>query len=189
MPVPSYTEEFLEIDDRAGWYAGAAWDEADVGRLDFLFYNNEANPNAIKKQVAWRTRFWNVGARTNIGPVTLLAQGMTGETFIWPSPFFFSETNFESAYLLAVWTIGEDWRLAARYDWFQTEEYHNGTSVRMNEHGNAMTFAVNYLPTDWLRVTAEYLRLDSTRTQRTIVPDAAKAVENQLQISARFYIP
>ena len=154
-----------------------------------LYYNNEADPTVTRKQVAWRTDFWNLGLRTNIGPVTLLAQGMTGTTYIHPSVFYYSHTRFDSAYLLAGWNVSEDWRVAGRFDVFSTEEEHPGSSVRMSEHGNALTFAVTYFPRDWLRLTAEVLRVDSTRAQRTLDSDPAKAVENQFQLSARFYVP
>ncbi len=113
---------------------------------------------------------------------------MAGETFFWPSATFFSETNFESAYFLAGWNVSEAWRIAGRYEWFQTAEY-NPRGNFMSEHGSGLTFAVNYLPNNWLRVTGEYLRVISTRTYRTLVPDKAKADENQFQLSVRFYIP
>ena len=60
--------------------------------------------------------------RTQIGDVTLMAQGMTGFTLIRPSKTFYSDTHFESAYLLAGWTLSEDWRLAARADVFANDE-------------------------------------------------------------------
>ena len=41
-----YTYEFLEIDKRVGWYAGASWDEIGIGHLDVLYYNNDADPTA-----------------------------------------------------------------------------------------------------------------------------------------------
>jgi hypothetical protein len=59
----------------------------------------------------------------------------------------------------------------------------------MSEHGNALTVAVNYLPYDWLRMTAEAIRVDSTRNQRTREGLNPHAVENQLQFSAKFYLP
>jgi hypothetical protein len=59
----------------------------------------------------------------------------------------------------------------------------------LSEHGNALTFAVNYLPYDWLRITAEAIRVDSTRNQRKVEKLDPHAVENQLQLSAKFYIP
>ena len=189
VPEPLYTYEVLEIDSRPGWYAGASWDEVGIGYLNFIYYNNQANPRA--KQVntmAWRTDFWGVGARTQIGQVTLLAQGLIGNTLIIPSKFFFSDTHFESAYLLAGWTISEDWRIAARADVFSTDEKRPFPG-NLSEHGNALTFAVNYLPYDWLRITAEAIRVDSTRNQRKVEQLDPHAVENQLQLSAKIYLP
>ena len=119
LPEPLYTPEFEEIDGRPGWYAGAQWDETGLGHFDVLYYDYEANPSKILNgTVAWRTQFWNAGVKTEIGPVTLMAQGMTGSTLITPSPFFTSNTNFSSAYLLAGWTPGDDWRIAARAEVF-----------------------------------------------------------------------
>jgi hypothetical protein len=189
LPIPLYTYEVLEIDDRPGWYAAASWDEAGVGYFNFIYYNNQADPAAVRlNTVAWRTDFWDVGARTQIGDVTLMAQGMIGNTLIIPSQRFFSDTHFKSAYLLAGWTISEEWRLAARADIFSTDEKRPFAN-NMSEHGNALTAAVNYLPYDWLRITAEAIRIDSTRNQRKQAYLAPHAVENQLQLSAKIYIP
>ncbi len=189
LPAPLYTYEVLEIDDRPGMYAAASWDEAGLGTINVIFYDNDADPAAVRrKTIAWETDFWNVGARTQIGDVTLLAQGMIGNTLIRPSKFFYSDTHFESAYLLAGWTLNEDWRIAARADVFSNDEKRPSTK-NLSEHGNALTLAVNYLPYDWLRVTAEAIRVDSTRNQRKQSGLAAHAVENQLQLSAKFYIP
>ena len=85
QPIPYRTWEFLEIDKRVGWYAGASWDEVGIGHLDILYYNNDADPTAETEQIAWETDFWNIGLSTEIGPVTLLAQGMRGRTFFQPS--------------------------------------------------------------------------------------------------------
>ena len=65
------TAEFIEIDNRVGWYAGASWDEIGIGHLDILYYNNDADPTAETSQMAWETQFWNIGLSTEIGPVTL----------------------------------------------------------------------------------------------------------------------
>jgi hypothetical protein len=189
LSIPQYTYEALEIDDRAGWYAAASWDETGLGFLNVIYYNNEADPAAVRRQVAWRTDFWDVGARTQIGNVTLMAQAMRGQTLIVPSTRFFSDTTFKSAYLLAGWTISEEWRAAARFDVFDTVEKRPNLATNLSEHGNALTFAVDYLPYDWLRVTAEAIRVDSTRNQRTQEHLAPKAVENQFQLSAKFYLP
>jgi hypothetical protein len=187
-PVPLHTYEALEIDSSPGWYAGASWDQDGVGKIQVLRYDNEANPSAVREQIAWRTDFWSVGAKTSIGELVLLAQGMTGHTLIRPSPFFFSDTAFKAAYLLAGWNIGEDWRLAGRFDVFSTDEQTRGPSTD-SEHGNALTVALNYFPRDWLRLTAEAIRVDSTRPDRAADGTPPHAIENQLQFNARFYLP
>jgi hypothetical protein len=160
-----------------------------LGFLNVIYYNNEANPSAVREgTIAWRTDFWDIGARTQIGNVTLLAQALRGETLITPSKFFYSDTTFKSAYLLAGWNISEEWRAAARFDVFSTDEQRPFPN-KNSEHGNALTFAVNYLPYDWLRLTGEYIRVDSTRNQRKQDGLAPQAIENQLQLSAKFYLP
>jgi hypothetical protein len=188
-PIPMRTAEFIEIDNRVGWYAGGSWDEVGIGHLDVLYYNNDADPTAETSQMAWETQFWNIGLSTEIGPVTLLAQGMRGDTFFQPSETFWSDTWFESAYLLAGWNINESWRIAGRAEIFSTNEKRPGTGIPMTEHGHAFTAAINYLPNDWLRVTGEYIRVESYRRQRTrggLPPDAT---EDQFQLSVRLYVP
>jgi hypothetical protein len=188
-PVPLHTYEALEIDGRPGWYAGASWDQAGLGKIQMLRYDNEADPTAVREQIAWRTDFWSLGAQTQIGELVLLAQGMTGHTLIRPSPFFFSDTAFKAAYLLAGWTIGEDWRVAGRFDVFSTDQKNPGPPTE-SEHGNALTAALNYFPRDWLRLTAEAIRVDSTRAEREASGGGApRAIENQLLFNARFYLP
>ncbi len=189
LPIPLRTLMFTEIDDNWGWYAGASWDETGVGKVQMLYYNNEADPTDIRTQVSWLTDFWSAGLQTQIDDFTFMVQGMTGETYIEPSPFFESETYYDAAYFLAGWAMNDEWRLAGRFDFFQTDEEHTGGVNPLSEHGNALTFAVNYLPNDWLRLTAEYLRVDSTRGQRNVVGLAPHEIETQLQFSVRFYVP
>ncbi len=187
-PIPYRTWEFLEIDKRVGWYAGASWDEVGIGHLDILYYNNDADPTAETEQIAWETDFWNIGLSTEIGPVTLLAQGMRGRTFFQPSARW-RELWFESAFLLAGWNINELWRIAGRAEVFSANETRPTPSLLLSEYGHAFTAAINYLPNDWLRVTGEYIRVDSTRRQRTLDGLPAHAIEDQFQLSLRFYVP
>ena len=186
-PIPYRTWEFLEIDDRAGWYAGVSWNEHAWGKIEVLRYDNQANPQKRRIQIAWETDFWNIGLSTHLGPFVVLAQGMSGKTFIKPSPTFYSDTDFDSAYVLAGLDLF-DWRFATRFDVFSTEEHRPGTALRLSEHGNAVTLAANWLPNDWLRVTAEVLRVDSTRAQRTLDGLPAGAVEHQFQLSTKIFL-
>jgi hypothetical protein len=183
---PGRTAEFIEIDKRVGWYAGVAWDEMGLFHLDALYYDNEADPTATTSQTAWLTKFWSGGASTNLYGITLIAQGMTGYTYFEPSPTFNSRTNFDSVFVLAGWESG-DWRLAARFEVFSTEEIRSPTTIYNSEHGNAVTVAANWLPNDWMRITAEWVRVDSTRRQRLRDYLDPKQIENQGTLSLKLY--
>ena len=187
MPIPSYTFGFLEIDDRAGWYAGLSWEEVGIGRIEILRYNNEADPTAERIQVAWETKFWSAGATTEFQSFVVIAQAMRGQTFFQPSPFFFSDTHFESAFFLLGRHFGNDWRVAGRAEVFPTNETRPGSSINLSEHGHALTAAVNWLPNDWLRLTGEVGHVVSTRRQRLIDGIAPRQSETQAQLSAKLY--
>lgn len=190
QPVPMRTPEFVQIDNRPGWYAAGSWDETGLAKLNFILYDNDADPSATyRSTVAWHTQFEDVGVSSQIGNVTLLAQAMLGETFFRPSPSFSSDTHFSSAYLLAGWSIDENWRLALRGDVFAAGTHTTAGIADVRESGTAVTAAVDYLPTPWLRLTAEGIRVDSTRSQRALAAIDPHQVENQFQLSARFYLP
>jgi hypothetical protein len=182
---PDTTLIFDEIDHRAGWYAGASWNDSDQWRVQVYRYDNEADSAAHDGDYfAWRTDFWSAGASKTLGEFTLLAQGLTGTTAITPFPHFSSVTNFDSAYGLLGWERDE-WRLAARADLFRT---HTGGNSFLSENGYALTFATSWLPRDWLRITGEVLYIDSTRDEREIEGLAPHQSDTQLQLSARFYL-
>jgi hypothetical protein len=177
---PGYTPIFTEIDNRPGWYAGAAWEDTDRWHAEIFRYDNDADASAnYDGYFAWHTSFWDAGLSKKFGEFTLLAQGVTGRTIITPFPAFTSITDFNSAYALLGWERGE-WRLAARAETFDTVGF-------LGEHGNALTAAVSWLPKEWLRITAELISLDSTRSERATVGLDPRAVENQAQLSARIY--
>jgi hypothetical protein len=184
-PYPDSTVMFDEIDHRAGWYAGADWSDADDWRLQLFRYDNEADPAAHRNDYfAWRTDFWDVGFSKTWQDFTLLAQGLTGETIITPFPGFTSITEFDSAYGLLGWER-DDWRVAARGDWFRT---HTGGNAFFSEDGYALTFAATWVPKDWLRLTGEILYVDSSRDERTIEGLAPNQSDTQGQLSIRFYL-
>jgi hypothetical protein len=188
FPIPSYTPEFLEIDDRAGWYAGIIWEEFGIGRVELLRYDNEADPRAVRDDVVgWETDFWSVGATAEFQDFVVIAQGMRGRTFFQPIPFFFSLTNFESAFLLLGRYVGNDWRIAGRAEIFSADERRPGSSISLSEHGHAITAAVNWLPNDWLRLTGEVAHVVSTRRQRILDDIDPRQAETQAQLSAKIY--
>ena len=124
-PFPARTGLFDEIDHRAGWYAGLNWQMADAGKISVLRYDNEGDPSRKMGGIfAWETKFWSFGARTGLGPLTLIAQQLSGYTAIEPAPALELVTKFQSAFLLASYDLGglgfDDWRASIRGDLFQT---------------------------------------------------------------------
>lgn len=179
-----WRQPFEEIDNTPGWYAGLSWKHEDWGRLDLLYYDNEADPHAFRGEYAWHTKFVGVGASTNIGGVTVLSQVMSGDTTIQPGDEGYS-TNFQSAYLLLGYRFG-DWRIAARGDVFATESQDKDPDARMSEHGTAETLAVSWQASQYLRLTVEGLRVDSFRTQRLAYGLSPGQVDHQVQLGAKF---
>ena len=79
--APHYTPEFKENDDTPGWYAGLAWQNAALGRLQVYRYDNEADPGAERHEVyAWHTRFWDAAYTKGWGPFYVIAEGIVGDT-------------------------------------------------------------------------------------------------------------
>jgi len=194
---PAQTLTYREIDNRPGWYAGLAWQQDGLGRFEVLRYDNSANASAYDQQFAWATDFWSLGASIPFGDFTVLTQAMVGKTVVAPSPTFKGVTDFSSAYVLLGWAH-KTVRLAARAEVFNTVERHphfphDGDDEdyppdpELSEHGHAVTLAANWLPTSYLRVSAEVLRLNSFRTQRAAVGLSPRLVETQLQLNLRVY--
>jgi len=184
---PLHAELFREIDGRPGWYLDLSWRQPGLDDFSVMYYDNDADPSARSSgQLAWRTRFWNAGFRRQIANVTVLAQALTGSTEVRPSPAFRSVTNFSSAYALGGLDLG-DWRLATRVDLFRTHTLATFPST-LSENGCAGTFDATWFPRSWLQLTGEFIVVDSTRPQRTLVGEPASETERQLQLLARFSI-
>jgi len=184
-PPYARTGLFDEIDGTPGWYAGAAWQMPGIGKLTVTRYDNEADPTgATLRDTAWRTRFWNFGARTAIGPLTLIAQQMSGSTEI-VSRGNANLTKFESGFLLVSYDI-DDWRFSAREDLFQTRR-RGATNNTWSEDGDAFTAAVSWSPKDWLRLTGEVIAMHSRRGEYVPAGLGAVRTDTQTQFSTRFF--
>jgi hypothetical protein len=187
-PIPYQAQLFAEIDHRFGWYAQASWDENGIGRIDVTRYDNRGLPDrGMGGQFAWESHFWSGGLSTGYGEFKLLAQGLNGYTAVEPFAGFEIETDFRAAYALIGWERGE-WRLAARADVFQTRTQTPSGPSSQSEDGHAFTLAASWLPQDWLRLTGEFLSVDSTRAQREMVGLAPEQTADQFQLAARFYL-
>jgi hypothetical protein len=185
---PRRYDPFVEIDHRVGAYADVTWRSIEYGSATLLHYDNRADPadfhpfNQGDQLFAWRTKFTSFGAQTRSGAWTFIVQGMTGSTEIAPTGFR-SVTHFSAGYLLAGIDLGA-WRPALRVDAFTTRA-EPASDAGLSEHGNALTLALNWRPLDWLRLTAEGLRVESWREQRVAAALDPRVTDTQLLLNAR----
>lgn len=185
---PRRYDPFTEIDNRLGFYGDVTWRSAEFGRATLLYYDNRADPSAFQpfnhgdELYAWRTHFTSLGAQTGVGNLVLIGQALAGTTEIAPTGFR-GEAHFSAAYVLAGWNLGV-WRPALRLDVFTTRE-DPAALPALSEHGNAITLALNWRPLEWLRLTGEALRVDSTRDQRLALGIAPHQVDRQFQLNVR----
>jgi len=178
-------DPFRNIGTRIGGYANLDWHAPGRGQVSLMRYDNRADPTAHADSgvFAWHTWFWSLGASTDTGPIRWIAQAMDGATVIEPVDGMLFRTRFRSAFLLAGWNRGH-WRPALRIEHFSTHDGRSAAGIPQGEHGNTVTAALNWRPRDWLRLTAEVLRIASVRTQRadTGLLPAAKVTQVQLGI-------
>ena len=189
QPIPLERHLFQEIDSRPGWYVDLSWEPSDGTGFEIMRYDNEADPaRRAGDQFAWHTTFWDLGFRQQLGHITVLSQALSGDTLIRPSPASFLQTDFKSAYLLVGWDM-DDWWIAARGDVFQTRTRTNSSAPSpFSEDGHAIDATVSWLPKNWLRLSAEYLLVEDTRSQRLIDHEAQHRTETQFQLVARAYL-
>jgi hypothetical protein len=184
-PVPGNTGMFNQIDGNPGWYAGAAWQIPGIAQLTITRYDNRADPAAVStRDDAWGTKFWNFGARTQLGPVTLIAQQLSGYTEL---AFGSGEdaVKFESGFLLASTDL-DDWRFSVREDLFQTRRV-GAANNNFDEDGNATTGAISWGGIDGVRLTAEVIRMFSRRGEYVPAGLGYGRADTQVQFDARFF--
>jgi hypothetical protein len=189
---PLRYDPFRNVDDAVGNYVQLDWRVRGRGRLSLMHYDNHADPEAWvpyeggHRLYAWRTRFWSLGATTDTGPITWITQAMDGDTVIEPVPGLMITTRYRAAFLLAGWNRGA-WRPTLRWDHFRTRKLRRAQDAHEGEHGNAVTAALNWRPHDWLRLTLEALRIESTRPDRADYDLPTHTRGTQVQLSARLF--
>jgi hypothetical protein len=184
-PVPGNSGMFNQIDGNPGWYAGAAWQIPGIAQFSITRYDNRADPAAVStRDEAWGTKFWDFGARTQVGPVTLIAQQLSGYTEL-DFTGGADTVKFQSGYLLASYDL-DDWRFSAREDLFQTRRV-AAANNNFNEDGNATTAAISWAGYDNLRLTAELIHMNSRRGEYVPAGLGPGRDDTQVQFDARFF--
>jgi hypothetical protein len=184
-PVPGRTGMFEEIDGIVGWYAGATWQLPGIVKLSVTRYDNQGNPEATStRDHAWRTKFWNFGARTQFGPLVLIAQQLSGYTEI-AGPGFEADTKFQSGFLMGSYDM-QAWRFSLREDLFQTRREGAVNNI-WNEDGDATTGAVSWTGLDGVRLTAEIIAMNSRRGEYVPAGLGYYRHDIQVQFDSRFF--
>lgn len=179
---PPHVQPLREVDKKWTWSSGLSLTHPTY-RIKALYQPQTANPGAFDgEQYAWRTGYWAVGAARSFRRIELLAQALDGETRMG----IVSDgrnaviAKLQAAYFMASWTDSETarHRITARYDAFRVQERDDFKVEDPNhESGWAWTFAYAFTPAPHHRITAELLRVDSTRTNRRDLGLDPRAVE------------
>ena len=179
---PQHVQPMREVDQKWTWSSGLSLTHPQY-RIKALYQPQTANPGVFDgEQYAWRTGYWAIGASRSFGPVEILAQGLDGETRmgIVAGGANAIVAKFQAAYVLASWTKSSEarHRLTLRYDAFRVRDKDDFTVEDPNdESGSAWTFAYAFAPAARHKITAELLRVDSTRTNRRDLGLDPRAVE------------
>ena len=183
-PFPARTGMFDEIDGQVGWYLGATWQLPGVVKLTVTRYDNQGNPAVgTARDMAWRTQFWNFGARTQFGPLVLIAQQLSGYTEVDVRGVE-NGTKFQSGFLLASYDV-DDWRFSVREDLFQTRRVGALNNI-WSEDGNAATGAISWTGLDGVRLTAEIIAMNSRRGEYVPAGLGYNRSDIQVQFGSRF---
>jgi len=179
---PPHVQPMREVDRKWTWSAGLALTHPEY-RIKALYQPPTANPGAFDgEQYAWRTGYWAIGAARSFGPIEILAQGLDGETRMGVTADGRNAVvaRFQAGYMMASWTESADarHRLSVRYDAFRVEDRDEFAIEDPNdESGSSWTFAYAFAPAARHRITAELLRVASTRANRRDLGLDPRAVE------------
>ena len=178
---------FSEIDDRAGFHAGAYVKHSSAVELRALHYDNRSDPSVYKPSIAdtaWHTRFDSVGLRYD-GPhgTALIAQWLGGSTAAGANAV--NDWDFNAAFVLVAKDVGRH-RISLRYDAFHTDQRASALPGPLGrESGNALTFGWTWAVRDHVELAAEWLRIDSQYNNRAALGEAPVAVEHLAQLALR----
>ena len=135
--------------------------------------------------MAWRTKFWSFGARTQFGPLVLIAQQMSGYTEVEVRGIE-NSTKYQSGFLLASYDL-DDWRVSLREDLFQTRRL-RATNINWNEDGDATTGSISWLGLENTRLTAEIIAMNSRRGEYVPAGMGYYRHDIQVQFDARYFL-
>ncbi|MBI3297266.1 MAG: hypothetical protein HYZ75_03815 [Elusimicrobia bacterium] len=142
---------FQELDGRLGFYG-----RADAGlfgealKLTGGYWTNEGDIGARQTVLGsrlggWSTQFWDYGAMSQVGRLTLVGHFMKGQSACWAC----DRVPWLAWYGLASYSVGS-WTVSGRYDRYEVER-------RRWEDGYALTGCVQRALSPRQRLAAEYI--------------------------------
>lgn len=187
VPPLNGVKPFVQIDGRAGAYAGLEGRYLDRVTLRVLRYDNRADPtviDAVAGTIAWHTRFTSAGLRAESGSGwTGIVQWLQGETIIAPGGFTI-DWPFNSAYGLLSRRFGRH-TVSARYDRFNVEVRGIEDDGAQSGHAWTAAYACDLSP-HW-RIGLEWLQVQSQSYVRQDLTGASPwSTQTQVQMSVRY---
>jgi len=188
VPPLNGAEPFMEIDHRAGAYAGLEARYRDRAVLRVLRYDNRADPtdlDSVSHVMAWQTRFTSAGLRLEADRGwTAIVQWLGGVTTIAPNSMTLN-WPFQAQFALLAKHFGRS-TLSARYDRFAVQT--NAPEVYGAQDGHAWTAAYLFdLDAHW-RFALEWVRVVSSSENREDQGGPPLATETQWQLAVRYAI-
>lgn len=176
---------FNDIDHRPGYYFGVKGAWRDRLELRLMHYDNRGDRvsySAAIDDLAWETLFDSVGLQfAATDHLTLIAQALTGET--WIDPFIPFKWEFDSQFLLASY----EWhgnRLTLRRDWFNMQQTKGMGSG--SDSGHAWTVAAGRTFGVHWSAMLEGLWVDSRFPSRAGIGAQVAARESSVTLSLRY---
>jgi hypothetical protein len=186
VPPLNGAEPFMEIDHRAGAYAGLEARYLDRVVLRVLRYDNRADPTAldsVSQVLAWDTRFTSAGVRLEADHGwTAIAQWLGGDTTIAPQSMTLN-WPFQAQFALLSKRFGRS-TLSARYDRFAVQT--NAPEVYGAQDGHAWTAAYLFDADAHWRFALECVRVVSSSVNRVELGGPYSATETQWQLAIRY---
>lgn len=162
------TLPFVEVDGRAGYYAGFNLERPDAVKFRALYYDNMANPTIVKQgQYGWHTRFGSIGLKASLPfELTFIEQSMFGNTQMGGivGNHTAVDVNFWAHSFLLSKRILEGHRVSIRHDIFGIHKNDELVQNLNESSGNAWT--ANY---NWTFLKQHQLNFEVSTTTSNVV--------------------
>ena len=190
---PRYSHPLINIDARVlkrpGFYGKLAWTAPVPLHVEFLHYDNNADPVAVNANLewGWRTRFDSLGLVADLGGGReLRAQGLSGRTRMGNTidGINWIDMKFRATYTMLTQRFAHS-SVSARLDLFGTRNHGSAVDLDDDEDGWAVTFAAKRELGSKLTAFIEYLHVASDRSARSRASLSPVQSQNQMQMMLR----